>query len=125
MRTAPWTNGEIDALSVEEFLEAEPDGLARLYLEAYPLFDDVEEVAHMKAAGFDGAIYGGMGFNACEIEFRVFDRTSVWKVTTNGFDGFQGSAGRVRGRIDRQRIESASSKAATSGAKSLAASTIR
>lgn len=125
MRTSPWTNGEIDALSVEEFLEVEPDGFARLYMEAYPLFDDIEEVAYMKATGFDGAIYGGAGFNACETEFRVFDKTSVWKITTNGFDGFEGSAGRVRGWIDRQRIESASSKAATSGSKSLSASTIR
>lgn len=79
-QTSPWRSCEISAASVEEFLEGDPDGLACLYVQAFPLFDDPEEVADMKAAGFDGAIYGGMGFNAGEIEFRVFDAASVREV---------------------------------------------
>lgn len=84
MQTSPWVGGEIRAQSVEEFLDADPAGLARLYLQAFPLFDDTDEVASMKAAGFDGAIYGGTGFNAGEIEYRVFDAGSVREVRGDG-----------------------------------------
>lgn len=37
VQTSPWMSGEISAPSVEEFLEANPDGLARLYVQAFPL----------------------------------------------------------------------------------------
>ena len=83
MQTSPWTNGEIGAPSVEEFLEAEPDALAHLYMQAYPFFDNAEEVELMKAAGYDGAIYGGSGLGAFKAEFRVFDKASVWKIATH------------------------------------------
>jgi len=86
MQTSPWVGGEIRAQSVEEFLDADPVGLARLYLQAFPLFDDADEVARMKAAGFDGAIYGGAGLNAGEIEYRVFDPYSVREVPPLGIN---------------------------------------
>jgi hypothetical protein len=77
MRTSAWMHGNIRASSVEEFLSADPEGLSRLYMQAFPIFDDVEEVARMKDAGFDGAIYAGAGANAGEIEYRLFDATSA------------------------------------------------
>lgn len=80
MQTSPWMSGEIRASSVDEYLDANPNGLACLYLQAYPIFDDFDEVARMKAAGFDGAVYGGMGANAGETEFRLFDPASARKV---------------------------------------------
>jgi len=91
MQTAPWVNGEIRAKSVEEFLDTNQDGLARLYVQAYPLFDDREEVAHMKAAGFDGAIHGGAGLNAGGVEYRVFDGDSVWEVPSEAISGLTSS----------------------------------
>lgn len=64
--------------TVEEFLdEATDDELDELYFEAYRYFDDPVEVSLMKAAGFDGAIHGGIGENALEAEYRVFDPNQV------------------------------------------------
>jgi len=91
MQTSPWVNGEIRAKSVEEFFDSHPDGLARLYVQAFPLFDDPEEVAHMKAVGFDGAIHGGAGLNAGGVEYRVFDADSVWEVPSEAISGLTGS----------------------------------
>jgi hypothetical protein len=87
MQTSPWVNGEIRAKTVDEFLDTHPDGLARLYVQAFPLFDDPEEVAHMKAYGFDGAIHGGAGLNAGGVEYRVFDADSVWEVPSEAISG--------------------------------------
>lgn len=84
MQTSPWANGEIRARSVEEFLDADPRGLERLYVQAFPLFDDPEEVARLKDAGFDGAIYGGAGANAGEIGYRLFDATAAGRVRSVG-----------------------------------------
>lgn len=83
MRTSPWTAGEIQSPSVRSFLASKPDGLARLYFQAFPYFDDVEEVARLKEAGFDGAICGGAGANAGEMEVRVFDASSIWMLDPN------------------------------------------
>lgn len=91
MQTSPWVNGEIRAKSVEEFLDTHPDALAHLYVQAFPLFDDPEEVAHMKAAGFDGAIYGGAGLNAGAVEYRVFDADSVREVPSEVISGLTSS----------------------------------
>lgn len=91
MQTAPWVGGEIRSQSVEEFLDADPVGLVRLYLQAFPLFDDADEVARMKTAGFDGAIYGGAGLNAGEIEYRVFDAGSVREARGGGISRVRNS----------------------------------
>lgn len=91
MQTSPWVNGEIRAKSVDEFLDTHPDGLARLYVQAFPLFDDPEEVAHMRAYGFDGAIHGGAGLNAGGVEYRVFDADSVWEVPSEVISGLTSS----------------------------------
>lgn len=67
----------------EDFADDHPDVKAMLraataeeldgfYFEVYALLDDPVEVALLKAAGFDGAIYGGSGANALEPEYRIF-----------------------------------------------------
>lgn len=59
---------------------ARPDLLLELYFEVYALLDDPEEVARLRAAGFDGAIYGGSGETAMETEYRVFSDNQVRSV---------------------------------------------
>ena len=48
-----------------------------LYCMGFPLFDTPEVVDVMKAAGYDGAIYGGYGENMGSIEYRAFDRRQI------------------------------------------------
>jgi len=50
-----------------------PASIDDLYLVAYNVFDDAEAVALLRTAGHDGAICGGMGENALETEWRLFD----------------------------------------------------
>lgn len=56
---------------------ADPDELEALYFSVYPLLDDPSEVQLLRAAGFDGAIYGGSGETALEPEYRVFSVDQV------------------------------------------------
>jgi hypothetical protein len=56
-----------------EFLDKHPERLGELYFEAYHWLDDHEEVARLKALGYDGAIHGGSGDTALETEYKVFD----------------------------------------------------
>lgn len=59
--------------SVRAYIESAPqEELDTLYFNLYPLLDDPAEVQLLKAAGIDGAIYGGSGENALEPEYRVF-----------------------------------------------------
>jgi len=67
---------------VEQFLEKHPGRLADLYLNAFPLFDDPEVIDALKEASFDGAIYGGVGDNALEVEYRVFDKDQIVVVSS-------------------------------------------
>ena len=46
-------------------------------MNAFPLFDDPKVIDALKEAGFDGAIYGGVGENALEVEYRVFDKGQI------------------------------------------------
>jgi hypothetical protein len=59
---------------VKEGLEADPELLDELYMDAYLLLDDPEFVEAAKAAGFDGAVHYGNGESASEKEYRIFDR---------------------------------------------------
>jgi hypothetical protein len=43
----------------------------------YVLLDDADEVARLRAKGFDGAIHGGNGETALEPEYRVFSAQKV------------------------------------------------
>lgn len=58
---------------VAGLLRWRPASLDELYLLAYQVFDDPEAVSLLRAAGHDGAICGGMGENALETEWRLFD----------------------------------------------------
>lgn len=63
--------------SVQQFLKLHPERGGELYANIYPFLDDPEFIAHLKARGFDGAIYGGCGENSMEHEYRVFDEANV------------------------------------------------
>jgi len=64
--------------SVRAYIESAPqEDLETLYFNVYPLLDDPFEVQLLKAAGVDGAIYGGSGENALEPEYRVFSADQV------------------------------------------------
>jgi hypothetical protein len=58
---------------VAGLLRWRPASMDDLYLVAYQVFDDPEAVGLLQAAGHDGAICGGMGANALETEWRLFD----------------------------------------------------
>ncbi|CAM5356022.1 hypothetical protein SSTU70S_05524 [Stutzerimonas stutzeri] len=63
--------------SLADALEHDRHSLSRLYVEAYRVFDDHAYVAQIRAAGFDGAIYGGSGANSGELEYRVLSPEQV------------------------------------------------
>lgn len=64
--------------TLEEFLSQYPEKLEELYVQAWPVFDNPVYVEWFMEAGYDGAAFWGAGFNAMEMEYRVFDfRKSV------------------------------------------------
>jgi hypothetical protein len=63
--------------TVQAFLDAMPDRVGELYFDAYPFFDDPEEVARLRALGFDGCVHGGNGAGAFNVEYKVFDAAAV------------------------------------------------
>lgn len=64
-------------LSVGEHIAKQPEALASLYVELYPILDNPKYVDWLKAAGFDGAIYGGSGATFGKTEYRVFNPEQV------------------------------------------------
>jgi hypothetical protein len=64
-------SGEWD--SVHEFLDAHPERVGELYMDAYELLDDPAFVKAAKAAGYDGAIHIGNGETFDDLEYRIFD----------------------------------------------------
>lgn len=65
---------------IEDLIASQPTKLLQLYFELYALLDDPEEVCRLRAAGYDGAIYGGSGITALEAEYRVFSANQVYSV---------------------------------------------
>lgn len=65
------------SLPVGDYITKHPEALASLYVELYPILDDPKYVDWLKAAGFDGAIYGGSGASFDKTEYRVFDPAQV------------------------------------------------
>jgi hypothetical protein len=63
--------------TVADFLEKNPDRVGELYFDAFNYLDDAEEVAKLKAAGYDGAIHGGSGESADAVEYKVFSPNQV------------------------------------------------
>ena len=75
VETGNWQENfeDVWGTDVAGLLRWRPSSIDDLYLLAYNVFDDAEAVALMRAAGHDGAICGGMGENALETEWRLFD----------------------------------------------------
>lgn len=83
-RTDNWCRIETELgreTAVADFLYRFPHRLTDLYFLAYPYLDDPEEVAKLKAAGFDGAVHAGSAVTAEKPEYRVFDPESVWRAS--------------------------------------------
>ncbi|HDR9103475.1 TPA: hypothetical protein QDB04_000195 [Burkholderia vietnamiensis] len=82
MNTNVWLelSEDIKHPTVEKLMTEYPDRLLELYFNIYPLLDDVEEVARLRTAGFDGAIYDGSGETATETEYRAFSENQVRSV---------------------------------------------
>jgi hypothetical protein len=62
---------------IEDFYNKHPERMSELYANTYHFLDDLEFIAALKAKGFDGAISGGTGANALEVEYRVFDANNI------------------------------------------------
>jgi hypothetical protein len=56
--------------------------LSKLYIDAYPVFDNQKYVQWFMEAGFDGLVQGGNGDSALEAEYKVFhvDQIAILKV---------------------------------------------
>lgn len=84
MRTGNWEeNFAGNFESVDDLLNAQPGALSDLYMDAYPLLDDMAFVAAAEDAGFDGAIHIGNGESFEAVEFRVFRPEQVKSATGN------------------------------------------
>lgn len=62
---------------VADYLAKNKDGHKNLYFAVYPLLQDNQEVASFKSKGFDGAIHGGSGATAGEVEYAVFSEGQI------------------------------------------------
>jgi hypothetical protein len=79
--TNAWEDVSADFKSVEVLIERQPDLLMQLCILLYPVLDDSEEVSHLRARGFDGAIHAGSGWGSAEeVEYRVFSMDQVRSV---------------------------------------------
>lgn len=76
--TGNWEENFADQFAtVDELLDARPDALSALYVDAYVLLDDYAFVEAARSAGFDGAGHLGNGESALLMEYRVFDRSQI------------------------------------------------
>jgi hypothetical protein len=85
MNTGNW-NEHLDPgmayRNVAELLAAQPEKIEDIYLDIYPILDDVEFVHTAQKAGYDGAIYIGTGANMQESEYRIFDASQAYCAKT-------------------------------------------
>lgn len=71
-------NAAGDYNCVQEYLDSPEGDLTELYFNAYYFLNDFEEVAKLKALGYDGAIHAGNGFGSEGfVEYCVFNRAQV------------------------------------------------
>lgn len=70
--------------TVSQFLDAHPEKVDLLYFNAYRYLDDADEVAKLRALGFDGAVHVGNGETGSDMEYRVFDKAQVKPVFSDG-----------------------------------------
>lgn len=62
---------------VAGLLRARPSALDELYLVAHVVMDDHDVCRRLARAGYDGAVCGGWGENACEPEWRLIDPSNA------------------------------------------------
>lgn len=83
--TNAWEEVSGDCETVEALIAQRPEQLMELCLQLYPILDDAEEVARLRARGFDGAIHAGSGYGSAEApEYRVFSTEqvrSIWDLS--------------------------------------------
>ena len=73
-----WNNEFRDAYpTMHALLDHRPELLKTLYVQIYPLLDDLRVVNLLRTLGFDGALYAGTGAFPDEPEYRVFDATQA------------------------------------------------
>lgn len=75
--TNAWEDVSEEFDTLEALIRSGSDRLTELCFQVFPLLDDAEEVARLRARGFDGAIHGGSGETAMEPEYRVFSSEQV------------------------------------------------
>jgi hypothetical protein len=85
--TNAWEEVSAEFETLEAVIAAGSDRLMELCFEVFPLLDDAEEVARLRALGFDGAIHGGSGETAMEPEYRVFSTDQVRSIWDSSFFG--------------------------------------
>jgi hypothetical protein len=82
--TNAWEEVHEEFESLDALLASGSSRLMELCFQVYPLLDDAEEIARLRAKGFDGAIHGGSGETAMEPEYRVFSINqvrSIWDLS--------------------------------------------
>lgn len=73
MNTNNWDeNFSSEYISVEHLLNDRPELIESLYLDAYKIFDSHEICEKLSTYGFNGAIHGGNGESALEVEYKIF-----------------------------------------------------
>lgn len=78
-RTGLWEEGYAQewGSDLAGLLTARPSALDDLYGIAHPFLDDPELCRLLAGAGYDGAVCGGWGANACEPEWRLIDQAGA------------------------------------------------
>jgi len=70
-------NGDNQFESVQEFIQKHPNRISELAFDAYRFFDDADEVNLLKGLGYDGAIHCGTDGGDNDVEYKVFDKSSI------------------------------------------------
>lgn len=68
--------------TVRGWLKKRPENIRDLYFDAYDYFDDMKEMAALRAAGLDGAIHAGTSETLNQREYKVFDPAQILPATT-------------------------------------------
>lgn len=68
---------ELGIDTVEELAAKHSECVDDLCIMVYHLLDNPKFIKAMKDHGYDGAIFGGSGANAGEVEYRVFDHSQA------------------------------------------------
>lgn len=64
-------------MTLAGYIKRSNANLHKLYFQAYPYFDDIEETRLLLKQGYDGAIMVGNAVSMNTIEYRVFDKSTV------------------------------------------------